>query len=126
MPDDTATTTAAAVIIPADVQASFGVIVDLIMHSESMNNGERQYWIDILPSMTQEQVQQLTDILTNERDQLAAIDAKYNTNIASSNTASIEETEMVRTRKREELSSKENTERSEEEKAAEDLLKQMD
>ena len=46
-----------------------------------MNDEERQYWINILPIMTPDQVKNLFDILDNERKQLAAIDAKYQTEI---------------------------------------------
>ncbi len=45
-----------------------------------MNNEERQYWINILPIMTHEQLKNLEDILTSEKKQLAAIDAKYSKN----------------------------------------------
>ncbi len=65
--------------IPASVRAQFQDLVDLIMGSESMNDEERQYWFDILPVMTPEQVENLRSILTNEKTQLAAIDAKYAT-----------------------------------------------
>jgi hypothetical protein len=114
-----------AVIIPADVQTSFPDILEMIMKSESMNNGERQYWIDILPVMTTEQVQQLREILTNERDQLAAIDAKYATEIQKVGTDKLEQTDEERNRRRMELSSKENVDRSEDTQEAEDILKQM-
>lgn len=49
-----------------------------------MNNEERQYWINILPVMTPEQIKNLDDILTNEKKQLAAIDEKYSKESAGS------------------------------------------
>ena len=52
-------------------------LIKLILGSESMNDEERQYWINILPVMTPEQQENLNQILTNEKDQLAAIDEKY-------------------------------------------------
>lgn len=63
--------------IPDNVRAAFKDLIDLILGSESMNDEERQYWFDILPVMTPDQVQSLRGILENERSQLAAIDAKY-------------------------------------------------
>lgn len=63
--------------IPDDTQAQFSELISMIKSSESMNDEERQYWINILPIMTPEQIQNLTDILTNEKRQLAAIDKKY-------------------------------------------------
>lgn len=65
------------VFIPPSLRESHGDLIELILRSESMNDEERQYWIDILPVMTAEQLDQLRTILINERDQLAAIDAKY-------------------------------------------------
>lgn len=64
-------------VIPPEVQEKFGPLLVLIQDSESMNNEERQYWINILPIMTPEQLKNLEDILTSEKQQLAAIDAKY-------------------------------------------------
>ena len=69
--------------IPADTQAKFGPLIELIQASESMNDEERQYWINILPVMTAEQLKSLQDILDNERTQLAAIDAKYNKELSA-------------------------------------------
>ena len=47
-----------------------------------MNNEERQYWINILPIMTPEQLKNLEDILANEKKQLSAIDEKYSKDVA--------------------------------------------
>jgi hypothetical protein len=54
-------------------------LVVLIMKSESMNDGERQYWFDLTKTMNMQQVEKLRDILTRERDKLAEIEAKYGT-----------------------------------------------
>ena len=115
------TGTQTTVIIAPDLEERFPDLIDLIMKSESMNNGERQYWIDILPVMSTEQITQLREILQNEREQLAAIDAKYAKEIQAVGTASIEETEENRQRKRQDLSLKETALRTEEEKEAEDI-----
>ncbi len=68
---------ATGLVIPPEVQEKFASILVLIQGSESMNNEERQYWINILPIMTPEQLKNLQDILSSEKKQLAAIDAKY-------------------------------------------------
>ena len=60
--------------IPDDVRSKFPELIDLIVASESMNDEERQYWINILPIMTPEQTEDLRGILDNERKQLEAID----------------------------------------------------
>jgi len=48
-----------------------------------MNDEERQYWVNILPIMTPDQVANLKNILTNERQQLSAIDKKYGKEVAA-------------------------------------------
>lgn len=113
--------------VPPKLRAQFPVLIDLILHSESMNAQERQYWIDILPIMTPEQVAQLQGILQNEHDQLAAIDAKYAGQIATSDNA---EAITQTTEKRKELHAKrsqqEASARTSEEVQAEELLKKME
>ncbi len=69
--------------IPADVQQKFGPMIEFIKASESMNNEERQYWINILPIMTPEQLKNLEEILVNEKKQLQAIDEKYSKEIST-------------------------------------------
>jgi hypothetical protein len=63
--------------VSADLRLKHPELVELILQSESMDDAERQQWIDELPGMTVEQCERLKAILVNERDQLKAIDAKY-------------------------------------------------
>lgn len=74
--------------IPPDTLAKFGKLVELIKGSESMNDEERQYWVNILPIMTPEQLKNLEEILVTEKQQLAAIDRKYAEKITQVGTAS--------------------------------------
>ncbi len=55
-------------------------LVDLIIRSESMNDGERQYWFDLTKTMNIQQVEKLREILLKERQKLAEIEAKYQVN----------------------------------------------
>ena len=137
MPDDaTATDDQAAssssgnvpiVIVPPQLQKDQPELVEFIMKSESMNNEERQYWIDILPVMTPDQVTQLRSILENERTQLAAIDAKYAKEIESGpESAAIRQTDEVRLQRRTERTKEEESVKTTEEEAMEDILKKMD
>lgn len=113
--------------IPPDVQQKFGDLLALIKKSESMNDEERQYWINILPIMTPEQVQNLRDILENERKQLAAIDAKYQTEIEKLGQAEVaKQTEEERRKRREERVGKEAAHKEKEGASAEDILKQIE
>lgn len=135
MPDDTSATsgqqaqqTSASVFVSSGIRQDFPELVELILKSESMNDEERQYWIDILPVMTPEQVEQLNTILKNEREQLAAIDDKYNKQIDAIAEQERPLKEITRERKERQVerSSKEEMARKEEELNAEDLLKRME
>jgi len=63
--------------IPKALQAKHPELISLIRESESMNNKERQYWINIMPVMTEPQLNNLQQILRTERKELDAIDKKY-------------------------------------------------
>ncbi|MBI5754367.1 hypothetical protein HZA40_04460 [Candidatus Peregrinibacteria bacterium] len=65
-------------IIPAIVRDKFPDLVKLIYETESMNEEEREYWMQIMPIMSEEQIVKFRDILVNERDQLAKLDKEYN------------------------------------------------
>jgi hypothetical protein len=103
-------------------------IVALINASESMNDEERGYWMGMLPVMTPEQLDQLRQILQNERDQLAAIDAKYEKQIEEIKEAKrpVEEISNARRAKATERTQKESEARAQEEMAAEQLLEKLD
>jgi len=92
-----------------------------------MNDEERQYWINILPVMTEDQIKNLKDILENEKRQLAAIDEKYaNDGSSADAAAAIHKTgEQVRQR-RESRQSTEQSHKQKEEQEAESILKQIE
>ena len=115
------------IVVPADVQAKFGGIVSLILASESMNEDERRYWIDILPAMTPEQIAKLQEILSREKEQLAAIDAKYSqgmTQFADAKAAVQSGEERVQ--RQSQRAATEAEIRANETQAAEGLLDQLD
>lgn len=137
MPDDTTSqpgTTgfsgagpAPGVFVPLETEQKHPDVVKMILASESMDDSERQYWVDILPIMTAEQMTQLTSILTQERDQLAAIDAKY-AQENSSPPAVARSTEDIgtdRKKRAEERSSKEIEAESIEHQTEEEILKKV-
>lgn len=63
--------------IDSDIKAKNEELVTLILNTESMDDDERQYWFDILPSMQPEQVQRLYNILHTEKVKLEELDRKY-------------------------------------------------
>ena len=121
MNDPTASTS--GLQIPDETQAKFGALIELIKASESMNTEEKQYWINILPIMTEEQLKNLEDILVNEKKQLAAIDAKYTKNASGQSDASSVTTieEKIKTRKKD-REAKELEDTKKEELHEEDIL----
>ena len=117
----------AGLTVPDDIQKKFPDLLKLIKGSESMNDEERQYWINILPIMTPEQIQNLHDILDNEKKQLAAIDAKYQSEIQKIGQTEVsKQAEEDRRKKRQDRASKEATHQQQESQHAEDVLKQID
>lgn len=113
--------------IPADTQSKFAALIELIKGSESMNDEERQYWINILPIMTGEQLKNLEEILVNEKEQLAAIDQKYAEKVreATKSGASVEETgKKIRASKQKRVTAETAAEQREKEEEA-SILEQI-
>lgn len=71
--------------ISDEIQAKFPELIDLIIATESMDNDERQYWFDIMPSMTDAQIDRLYDILETERRKLQELEVKYQKEIKALN-----------------------------------------
>jgi hypothetical protein len=118
---------ATGVFVPPATRESHGELIDLILRSESMNDEERQYWVDILPVMTTEQIGQLRTILTNEREQLAAIDAKYAQDVAATPKAQ-RPLEEIGTERRERLTKRtvqEQESENTESQTEEEILKKV-
>ena len=59
--------------IPDETREKFPELTEMIIGSESMNDEERQYWVDVLPIMTEEQLGNLGDILKNEKEQMEEV-----------------------------------------------------
>lgn len=68
-----------------EIQAQYGELVKLVINTESMDNAEKQYWFDILPSMTDEQVDRLFDILETERKELEKLEVNFQEEIKTLN-----------------------------------------
>lgn len=91
-----------------EVQAKYPRLIELVLGTESMDDSERQYWFDILPSMNADQVQRLTDILETERKKLDELEKKYQTEIESLNQKHMSEWQGYEMKKKkEEIATKE-------------------
>ena len=60
-------------------------LVDLLLKTDSMDTQEKLYWFEILPSMTEEQIDRLFDILETERIKLEELELKYQEEIKELN-----------------------------------------
>lgn len=114
------------VTVSDEIRSQFPELIELILGSESMNNEERQYWINILPVMKPSQVENLQNILVNEKRQLEAIDKKYATQIKQAGQSHLLKTmEEERKKRRDERHSKEEEAMQKEEEATQDILQQI-
>ena len=68
-----------------EIQAQYGELITLVLATESMDNSEKQYWFDILPSMTDDQIDRLFDILETERKKLEELEIRYQEEIRTLN-----------------------------------------
>lgn len=64
-------------IVPQLVRDKFSDLIKLIYETESMNEEEREYWLKIMPIMTEEQIVKFRNILVNEKEQLSKLDKEY-------------------------------------------------
>ena len=82
-----------------EIQVKYPELVELILGSESIDNNEKQYWFDILPSMTDEQVDRLFNILMTERRQLEELNMKYQEEIKTLNEKHLIEWQALQSQK---------------------------
>ncbi len=113
--------------IPQTVAEKYPDLVAMLKKTESMTKEERDYWFQILPIMTEDQVARLRKILEEEAAQLAKLDAEYQTELAKLNKKHLEEWDTFeRTQEREALKAKEASTEKEEKEAEEKLLASLD
>ncbi len=111
-------------IIPKIIREKFPDLIKLIFETESMNTEEREYWLQIMPIMSEEQITKFMGILINERDQLAKLDQEYATEVAPS-TQQAQAPELKIKEKFAEIKEKETLSKVAEKKEEEELLKNL-
>ena len=82
-----------------EIQIQYTELVELILGSESIDNNEKQYWFDILPSMTHDQIDRLFNILMTERHQLEELNIKYQEEIKTLNEKHLIEWQSLQSQK---------------------------
>ncbi len=112
--------------IPAMVREKFPDLIKLIKETESMNDEEREYWFQILPIMTEEQIQKFRGILVNEKEQLARLDKEYEEELNKLNEKHMVEWKNFESKeKRKALSAAEEQAKISEKSQEEELLKRL-
>ena len=71
--------------VDEEIQAKYPELIKMILLTESMDDDERQYWFDIMPSMTDDQIDRLFNILDTERKKLEELEMKYQNEIKNLN-----------------------------------------
>ncbi len=113
-------------VLPKNVSEKFPDLMKLIKETESMNDEEREYWFQILPIMTEEQIKKFRDILVNEKEQLAKLDKDYESELTKLNEKHMIEWKAFESKeKRKALNQAEQKSNEEELAQEEDLLKRL-
>ena len=116
-------------IVPPLVRDKFTDLVKLIYETESMDAEEREYWLQIMPIMSEDQTLKFREILVNEKNQLAKLDQEYEQEMSKINnnagvTKEINEEEVKA--KMEEMQKEETAYESSEQSEEADLLNALD
>lgn len=111
--------------ISEELQAKYPDLIKLILITESMNDNERQYWFDIMSSMTESQIDRLFDILETERKKLEELELKYQKEIKTLNEKHLIEWQEVQMKdSKKKIASAEKKDKSE--NNADDVLDMLD
>lgn len=109
--------------IPQVILDNSSELAQLILVTGSMNDDERQYWFNILPIMSEDQVERLRQILVTEQRKMAELNQTYNESITAINEKYlIKWQDKQTTEKREKLVQAESQEENLEAKQEEELL----
>lgn len=112
--------------IPESVRTKYADLIPLVLQTESMNDDERQYWFQILPIMTDEQVSKLREILENEKKQLSQLDHEYQEELKRINDKHVSEWKAFQIEeKRKQREEAEAAAKHTEESTQEELLKNL-
>ena len=108
-----------------EMQTKFPELIKLILNTESMDDDERQYWFDIMPSMTDSQVDRLYNILETEKKKLEELEVKYQKEIKSLNEKHLIEWQEFQMKKAKDKVSKAQAKDKEDDKDPDDVLKML-
>ena len=90
-----------------------------------MDDDERQYWFDIMPSMTDSQIDRLYDILETERKKLEELELKYQKEIKALNEKHLLEWQEFQMKKAKEKMEEAKKKEKNEEQDPDDVLNML-
>lgn len=111
--------------IPEAIAKKYPDLESLILATESMSAEEREYWFQIMPIMTDEQIQKLLNILIHEKEQLAKLDKEYEGELSKLNEKHLLEWKDQEVRAQREQRKKQESKQEQEEQQAEAALLQQ-
>lgn len=105
-----------------ETYARYKELVDLVLATESMDDEERQYWFDIMPSMTDAQIDRLYNILQTEKQELSKLENRYQEEIKNLNEKHLIEWQEFQMKKAKQKVKQAKAEESWEDKSPDDIL----
>jgi len=114
-------------IVPRIIREKYPDLIKLLYETESMNDEEREYWLQIMPIMTEDQITKLRDIMVNERDQLQKLASGYSQSKAlfeDDKTTNLSEEQIAQTF--DTIEKQESVSESTEESKEAELLKELE
>lgn len=114
-------------VVSDEMQAKYAELIELILNTESMDDDERQYWFDIMPSMTENQIDRLYNILDTEKKKLEELEVKYQKEIKTLNEKHLIEWQQFQVKQSQQKVTKARNEEQKEaaEENADDVLKMI-
>ena len=63
----------------------------LLVNTETLDSQEKQYWLDLLPHMSDDHINRLFIILSHEKQKLAEVEKKYQEEVRLANEETLRE-----------------------------------
>ena len=111
--------------ISEEIQAQYPELVTLILNTKSMDDEERQYWFDIMPSMNDEQIDRLFEILDTEKKKLEQLEQNYQKEIKSLNEKHLIEWQDFQIKEKKEKIAKAQAEEKKNEQDPDEILDKL-
>ncbi len=111
--------------ITDEIQAEYSELIKLVLNTKSMDDQERQYWFDILPSMSNEQIDRLFEILDTEKKKLEQLEVSYQKEIKSLNEKHLVEWQSFQVKDNKQKIAQAQAEDAKNEKDPDDILSML-